>query len=199
MSVDRHGGVTWSWSGPVGLRAAEHKLQPGFAVIGVYDGVLTPFGRLPCWFPQKLENKRTRELSEEQLTMLREAVNQFTIEGDLVRFFSRAPRRTHPPSCLLAAFASVPERQLSSAVLLQRRMQTMSIKRLVDIQCYRGKRHRAGLPVRGEHSLDSLSDRIAMRAVARSVRALPRRSLRTGPSSVLFRSAVISRRETFWS
>lgn len=35
----------------------------------------------------------------------------------------------------------------------QRRLQTMAIKRLVDIQCYRGKRHRAGLPVRGEQFL----------------------------------------------
>ena len=30
-----------------------------------------------------------------------------------------------------------------------RRFNLLAIKRLTDIQCYRGKRHRAGLPVRG--------------------------------------------------
>ena len=28
----------------------------------------------------------------------------------------------------------------------------MSIKRLMDIGCYRGQRHRKGLPVRGQHT-----------------------------------------------
>jgi small subunit ribosomal protein S13 len=28
----------------------------------------------------------------------------------------------------------------------------MSIKRLLDIGCYRGLRHRKGLPVRGQHT-----------------------------------------------
>ena len=56
---------------------------------------------------------RTRELSEEQLTTLRDEVNKYTTEGDLRRF------------------------------------NTMAIKRLIDIQSYRGKRHRMGLPVRG--------------------------------------------------
>lgn len=43
------------------------------------------------FFPeQKIENKRTRELSEEELTQLREEVNKYTIEGDLVRWMLRA-------------------------------------------------------------------------------------------------------------
>lgn len=33
-----------------------------------------------------------------------------------------------------------------------RREVTMSIKRLIDIGCYRGQRHRRGLPVRGQRT-----------------------------------------------
>lgn len=33
-----------------------------------------------------------------------------------------------------------------------RRFESMSIKRLVDIGCYRGRRHRAGLPLRGQRT-----------------------------------------------
>ena len=33
-----------------------------------------------------------------------------------------------------------------------RRMVALNIKRLVEINCYRGTRHRKGLPVRGQHT-----------------------------------------------
>lgn len=33
-----------------------------------------------------------------------------------------------------------------------RRLEAMNIKRLVDIGCYRGRRHRMGLPVRGQRT-----------------------------------------------
>ncbi len=33
-----------------------------------------------------------------------------------------------------------------------RREKSMDIKRLMDIQCYRGRRHRNGLPVRGQRT-----------------------------------------------
>ena len=33
-----------------------------------------------------------------------------------------------------------------------RRERQMNIKRLVDIGCYRGRRHRLGLPVRGQNT-----------------------------------------------
>ncbi|MEN9217808.1 MAG: 30S ribosomal protein S13 [Gloeomargarita sp. DG_2_bins_126] len=33
-----------------------------------------------------------------------------------------------------------------------RRVEGMNIKRLMDIGCYRGRRHRAGLPVRGQRT-----------------------------------------------
>ncbi len=54
---------------------------------------------------QGIENKRTRELSEDELTQLRDEVEKYTIEGDLRRF------------------------------------NALNIKRLKEIQCYRGKRH----------------------------------------------------------
>ncbi len=33
-----------------------------------------------------------------------------------------------------------------------RRLESMNIKRLMDIGCYRGRRHRLGLPVRGQRT-----------------------------------------------
>mmetsp|Transcript_7415 Transcript_7415/g.20940 ORF Transcript_7415/g.20940 Transcript_7415/m.20940 type:complete len:169 (+) Transcript_7415:141-647(+) len=61
-----------------------------------------------------IENKRTYDLSEEELTALRQEVENYTIEGDLRRF------------------------------------NALNIKRLKEIQCYRGKRHQQGLPCRGQ-------------------------------------------------
>eukprot|EP00271_Cylindrocystis_brebissonii_P021635 TRINITY_DN784_c0_g1_i1.p1 TRINITY_DN784_c0_g1~~TRINITY_DN784_c0_g1_i1.p1 ORF type:complete len:175 (-),score=20.09 TRINITY_DN784_c0_g1_i1:723-1247(-) len=63
-----------------------------------------------------LENKLTKELSEEELTQLRDEVNKYMTEGDLRRF------------------------------------KIMNIKRLKDIMCYRGRRHIALLPCRGQHT-----------------------------------------------
>ena len=58
-----------------------------------------------------------REFEEDELTRLREAVDELPlIEGDLRRFNS------------------------------------MNIKRLKEIQCYRGRRHIRGLPVRGQRT-----------------------------------------------
>ncbi len=60
---------------------------------------------------------RVRDLTEEEVTRLREALErEYTVEGDL--------RRT------IAA----------------------NIKRLMEIGCYRGLRHRRGLPVRGQRT-----------------------------------------------
>lgn len=61
-----------------------------------------------------LENKRVKDLSEDELTNLRAEVDNYMVEGDL------------------------------------RRMVAMNIKRLKDIGCYRGRRHIAGLPMRGQ-------------------------------------------------
>lgn len=59
----------------------------------------------PAGAVQGIENKRTFELSEEELTSIRDEVEKYSIEGDLRRF------------------------------------NALNIKRLKDIQCYRGRRH----------------------------------------------------------
>jgi small subunit ribosomal protein S13 len=59
---------------------------------------------------------KVRELTDDQVDKLREAISRFTVEGDL------------------------------------RRETGMNIKRLMDLGCYRGLRHRRGLPVRGQRT-----------------------------------------------
>ena len=62
------------------------------------------------------EQALVRELSEEELTILREEVDKYKNEGQL------------------------------------RSMISLNIKRLKEIQCYRGKRHINNLPCRGQRS-----------------------------------------------
>lgn len=60
---------------------------------------------------------RVKNLTDEQITKLREAIDkEHKVEGDL------------------------------------RREIALNIKRLIEIGCYRGRRHRAGLPVRGQRT-----------------------------------------------
>lgn len=60
---------------------------------------------------------RVKDLTEDEITRLREVINQnHTVEGDL------------------------------------RREVQMNIKRLIEIGCYRGLRHRRSLPVRGQRT-----------------------------------------------
>jgi small subunit ribosomal protein S13 len=62
-------------------------------------------------------DRRTRDLTEDEVTRLREIVDrEFTVEGDL------------------------------------RRELNLNIKRLMEINCYRGVRHRRGLPVHGQRT-----------------------------------------------
>ncbi|KAJ1375578.1 Ribosomal protein S13 [Sesbania bispinosa] len=63
-----------------------------------------------------MDNKITKDLSEEELITLRDEVSKYMIEGDLRRF------------------------------------NAINIKRLKDIQCYRGIRHIQGLPCRGQRT-----------------------------------------------
>ncbi|XP_042507417.1 30S ribosomal protein S13, chloroplastic isoform X2 [Macadamia integrifolia] len=63
-----------------------------------------------------LENKITKDLSEEELISVRDEVSKFMIEGDLRRF------------------------------------NALAIRRLIEIQCYRGVRHQKGLPCRGQRT-----------------------------------------------
>ena len=63
------------------------------------------------------ENKKTEELSENDIKKIRELLEtEYRVEGDL------------------------------------RREVQMNIKRLMDLGCYRGLRHRKGLPVRGQRT-----------------------------------------------
>ncbi|KAK8492299.1 hypothetical protein V6N13_110012 [Hibiscus sabdariffa] len=64
----------------------------------------------------EMENKITKDLSEDELITLRDEVSKYMIEGDLRRF------------------------------------NALNIRRLKEIQCYRGIRHIQGLPCRGQHT-----------------------------------------------
>jgi small subunit ribosomal protein S13 len=59
-------------------------------------------------------DRKVRDLTEDEVSRLREAIDDLTVEGDL------------------------------------RRERSQNIKRLMEIGCYRGMRHRRGLPVRGQ-------------------------------------------------
>ena len=62
------------------------------------------------------ENKRVKDLTEAELTLIRQEAATYQLEGDL------------------------------------RREKAMNIKRLMEIGCYRGLRHRKSLPVRGQRT-----------------------------------------------
>jgi small subunit ribosomal protein S13 len=70
-----------------------------------------------CATAQVDPTKRTKDLTEDELHHIREALEQgYKVEGDL------------------------------------RREVSLNIKRLMDLGCYRGLRHRKGLPVRGQRT-----------------------------------------------
>ena len=62
------------------------------------------------------EDKRIKDLTENDLTAIRQEVAKYNVEGDL------------------------------------RRETALNIKRLMEIGCYRGLRHRKGLPVHGQRT-----------------------------------------------
>jgi small subunit ribosomal protein S13 len=61
-------------------------------------------------------NTYVRDLTEDEISKLRDLIDDLTVEGDL------------------------------------RRERSQNIKRLMEIGCYRGLRHRRGLPVRGQRT-----------------------------------------------
>ncbi|MDX6698371.1 MAG: small subunit ribosomal protein [Solirubrobacteraceae bacterium] len=61
-------------------------------------------------------DRKVRDLTEDEVVKLRDAVENLTVEGDL------------------------------------RRERSQNVKRLMEIGCYRGLRHRRGLPVRGQRT-----------------------------------------------
>ncbi|MFV0519453.1 MAG: 30S ribosomal protein S13 [Lachnospirales bacterium] len=69
------------------------------------------------------KNTRTKDLTEDELIKIREAIEGFTVEGDL------------------------------------RREVALNIKRLGEIGCNRGIRHRRGLPVRGQNTKNNARTR----------------------------------------
>jgi small subunit ribosomal protein S13 len=69
------------------------------------------------------KNKRTHQLTDEELNKIRAAITEIKVEG---------PLRTEI---------------------------TMNIKRLMDVGCYRGIRHRRGLPVRGQNTKNNARTR----------------------------------------
>jgi len=75
-------------------------------------------------------NKRTHQLSDEELLAIRNKVAELKVEGPL-----RAEIQ-------------------------------MNIKRLMDIGCYRGIRHRKGLPVRGQNTKNNARTRKGKKKVA---------------------------------
>lgn len=100
-----------------------------------------------------MENKITKDLSEEELITLRDEVSKYMIEGDLV-----------PPSqSLMLSLSSLQyfifvlywcayKCHNECLVVLQRRFNALNIRRLKEIQCYRGIRHIQGLPCRGQRT-----------------------------------------------
>nr|DAD24703.1 TPA_asm: hypothetical protein HUJ06_026167 [Nelumbo nucifera] len=74
-----------------------------------------------------LENKVTKDLTEEELTTLREELsNEVTVKG--------RKEKKYMIEGELRAFNA------------------LNIRRLIEIQCYRGTRHQKGLPCRGQHT-----------------------------------------------
>ena len=61
-------------------------------------------------------DRKVRDLTEDEVGKLRDAIDELTVEGDL------------------------------------RRERSQNVKRLMEIGCYRGLRHRRGLPVRGQNT-----------------------------------------------
>lgn len=80
---------------------------------------------------------RVKDLTDEQVQLIRNAMEGYTLEGDL------------------------------------RREVALNIKRLTEIGCYRGTRHRRGLPVRGQRTKTNARTRKGPRKlVSRSKKAV---------------------------
>jgi small subunit ribosomal protein S13 len=56
-----------------------------------------------------------------------------------------------------------------------RRWENMNIKRLMDIGCYRGRRHRAGLPVRGQRTRTNARTRRGRRSTVAGKKKAPKK------------------------
>jgi len=97
-----------------GINVADHK-HTEIALTAIY-GVGRQTAKDICKQVNIEPAVKIKELSEEQLETIRQAIAGLTVEGDL------------------------------------RREVSMNIKRLMDLGCYRGIRHRRGLPLRGQRT-----------------------------------------------
>jgi len=79
-------------------------------------------------------SKKVKDLDDNELEKLRDAISKYMIEGDL------------------------------------RREVSISIKRLMDLGCYRGLRHRRGLPVRGQRTRTNARTRKGPRKAAQALK-----------------------------
>jgi len=79
-------------------------------------GIGRPTASKICQDAGVSEDKRVKDLTDDELVAIRREVAKYNVEGDL------------------------------------RREVAMNIKRLMEIGCYRGVRHRKGLPVRGQNT-----------------------------------------------
>ena len=97
-----------------GINISDHK-HAVIALTAVYGIGRTTASQI-CNEVNIKPDVKIRELTEEQLELIRTVVSKITVEGDL------------------------------------RREVTMNIKRLMDLGCFRGIRHRRGLPLRGQRT-----------------------------------------------
>ncbi len=97
-----------------GINVPDHK-HAEIALTSVY-GIGKPTAINICKEVGIERTIKIKELSEEQLTAIRDVISKIVVEGDL------------------------------------RREVSMNIKRLMDLGCYRGIRHRRGLPLRGQRT-----------------------------------------------
>ena len=97
-----------------GINVADHK-HAEIALTAIYGigrqtakNICEQVG-IPC-------STKIKDMTEDQVEMIRKVISSMTVEGDL------------------------------------RREVSMNIKRLMDLGCYRGMRHRRGLPLRGQRT-----------------------------------------------
>jgi small subunit ribosomal protein S13 len=84
-----------------------------------------------CTLTKLNPQTKVRDLTEDQVEALRQALAQYKVEGDL------------------------------------RREVSLSVKRLMDLGCYRGIRHRRGLPLRGQRTRTNARTRKGPRKIVR--------------------------------
>jgi small subunit ribosomal protein S13 len=97
-------------------------------------GIGRPRAEQICEQSGVLTTKKVKDLDDNELEKLRDAIGKFVVEGDI------------------------------------RREVSMSIKRLMDLGCYRGLRHRKGLPVRGQRTRTNARTRKGPRKAAQALK-----------------------------